>query len=159
MITPLYAGFIDRYGDQIAPEHRIVCERLVGVASTATWPPKRPPDRIQGLMHGDYRLDNMLFGAAGADRPLTVVDWQTVSWGPALTDLSYFLGCALPAQDRREHYDALLRAYHEALGPEAPLTPRRRRRRCSPTELLRRDDGDRLLDAGGAHRARRPRCS
>ena len=30
MITPLYAGFVDRYGDQIAPNHRLVCERLVG---------------------------------------------------------------------------------------------------------------------------------
>ncbi len=75
-----------------------------------------------GLVHGDYRLDNMLFGTDGADRPLTVVDWQTVSWGPALTDLSYFLGTALPAPQRREHYDALLRAYHEALGPGAPLS-------------------------------------
>ncbi|HTX97876.1 MAG TPA: phosphotransferase [Mycobacterium sp.] len=74
------------------------------------------------LVHGDYRLDNMLFGAAGADRALTVVDWQTVSWGPALTDLSYFLGCALSTPERREHYDALLRAYHQALGPAAPLS-------------------------------------
>ena len=64
----------------------------------------------------------MLFGTAGADRALTVVDWQTVTWGPAMTDLAYFLGCALPTQDRRAHYDALLRAYHEALGPEAPIT-------------------------------------
>lgn len=42
--------------------------------------------------------------------------------GPALTDLAYFLGCALPVADRREHYDALLRAYHKALGGNAPLT-------------------------------------
>ena len=76
-------------------------------------------DAIQGLVHGDYRLDNMLFGLEGADRALTVVDWQTVSWGPALTDLAYYLGCALPTQDRRAHYDELLRAYHEALGPQA----------------------------------------
>ncbi len=53
-------------------------------------------DRTQGLVHGDYRLDNMLFGRPGADRPLTVVDWQTVTWGPAFTDVAYFLGCALP---------------------------------------------------------------
>ncbi|HUH70453.1 MAG TPA: phosphotransferase [Mycobacterium sp.] len=125
MITPLYAGFIDRYGDQIAPEHRLVCERLVAafdgylaLEKEGEW----GPGRIQGLVHGDYRLDNMLFGTAGADRALTVVDWQTVSWGPALTDLSYFLGCALPTQGRREHYDALLRAYHEALGPQPPIT-------------------------------------
>lgn len=126
MITPLYVGFVDRYGDRIAPEHRVVCERLVaafdGYLALEEQDAAQASERIQGLVHGDYRLDNMLFGTAGADRALTVVDWQTVSWGPALTDLSYFLGCALPTQDRREHYDALLRAYHEALGPDAPIT-------------------------------------
>jgi hypothetical protein len=30
LIATLYAGFLDRYGDRIAPEHREVCERLVG---------------------------------------------------------------------------------------------------------------------------------
>jgi Ecdysteroid kinase-like family len=73
-------------------------------------------------VHGDYRLDNMLFGEAGAERPLTVVDWQTVSWGPARTDASCFLGGALPANERREHYDVLLGAYHSALGADSPLT-------------------------------------
>ncbi len=122
-IASLYAGFIDRYGDQIAPEHRIVCERLVGAFDgyLAQEREASGPGRIEGLVHGDYRLDNMLFGTADADRALTVVDWQTVSWGPALTDLSYFLGCALPTQDRRDHYDELLRAYHGELGPDAPI--------------------------------------
>ena len=121
LITALHAGFVDRYGDQIAPQHRMVCERLVGgfdeyLADEAV------AGRIHGLVHGDYRLDNMLFGAAGADRPLTVVDWQTVTWGPATTDLAYFLGCALPVTDRRTHYEALLDAYHAALGPDAPIS-------------------------------------
>lgn len=118
MISNLYTGFIDRYGDQIAPQRRTVCERLVaafdGYLGAQTG--------IHGLVHGDYRLDNLLFGTAEADRALTVVDWQTVSWGPALTDLAYFLGCALATPDRRAHYDALLRAYHQALGPQAPIT-------------------------------------
>ena len=55
----------------------------------------------------------MLFGEDGADRPLTVVDWQTVTWGPA-TDrrrrTSSVAHC--PCDRRREHYDELLRAYH-----------------------------------------------
>ena len=119
MIAALYAGFTDRYGPQIAPEHRMVCERLVAAFDGYLAAESGQP---QGLMHGDYRLDNLLFGAAGADRALTVVDWQTVAWGPAMTDLSYFLGTALPAQQRRDHYDALLRSYHEALGPGAPVT-------------------------------------
>ncbi|MBX5485265.1 MAG: phosphotransferase [Mycolicibacterium hassiacum] len=121
LITQLYAGFVERYGDRIAPAHRVVCERLVAVFD-AYLAAERAEGRVMGLVHGDYRLDNMLFGQAGADRPLTVVDWQTVTWGPALTDAAYFLGTALPAELRRAHYDALLRAYHEALGPDAPLT-------------------------------------
>ena len=118
MLAALYAGFLDRYGDQIAPRHRMVCERLVAAFDGY----QALDDQAQGLVHGDYRLDNLLFGAADADRPLTVVDWQTVARGPAMTDLSYFLGIALPAPQRREHYDALLRSYHETLGPGAPVT-------------------------------------
>jgi Ecdysteroid kinase-like family len=121
LIGALYAGFVDRYGDQIAPQHRMVCERLVG-GFDGYLAEEAAADRIHGLVHGDYRLDNMLFGADGAARPLTVVDWQTVTWAPAMTDLAYFLGCALPAEDRRAHYDALLDAYHRALGPDAPIT-------------------------------------
>ena len=44
-------------------------------------------------MHGDYRLDNLLFGEDGT---VTVLDWQTVSWGPPLVDASYFIGGCLP---------------------------------------------------------------
>lgn len=121
LMAALYAGFVDRYRDEVAPEHREVCERLVSgfdeyLADEAA------SGRPQGLVHGDFRLDNMLFGEDGADRPLTVVDWQTVTWGPAMTDVAYFLGCALPATRRREHGEALLRAYHDALGPDAPVS-------------------------------------
>jgi hypothetical protein len=115
LIAALYSRFVDRYGNDITPAHREVCERLVGgfedyLAQEAA------PDRLRGLVHGDYRLDNMLFGQPGAERELTVVDWQTVTWGPAMTDAAYFLGCALADDVRRDNYDALLGAYHDALG-------------------------------------------
>jgi hypothetical protein len=92
-----------------------VCERLVG-GFDGYLAREAAPDRLRGLVHGDYRLDNMLFGLRGADRALTVVDWQTVTWGPAMTDVAYFLGCALADDVRRDNYDALLGAYHDALG-------------------------------------------
>jgi len=119
LIGQLYAGFSERYADRIAPEHRVVCERLVASFDAYL---AAEAERLHGLVHGDYRLDNMLFGQAGAERPLTVVDWQTVTWGPAMTDVAYFLGCALPEQLRRDHYEALLRAYHGALGPNAVIS-------------------------------------
>ncbi len=69
------------------PEHVEVCERLI--PSVDGWyADRRPP---LGLVHGDYRLDNLLFGRGGCH----VVDWQTVGWGPALLDASYFLGNGL----------------------------------------------------------------
>jgi hypothetical protein len=121
LIAQLYAGFAERYAETIAPEHRAVCERLVA-GFDAYLEAESAPDRVMGLVHGDYRLDNMLFGQPGADRPLTVVDWQTVTWGPAMTDVAYFLGCALPVQVRRDHYDALLTAYHQALGDDPSIS-------------------------------------
>lgn len=121
LIGQLWAGFAQRYGDRISDEHRRVCERLVASFDDYS-AAEGAPDRPHGLVHGDYRLDNMLFGQAGADRPLTVVDWQTVVWGPAMTDVAYFLGCALTDDVRRDNYDALLRAYHEALGADAAVT-------------------------------------
>lgn len=121
LLSGLYAAFTDRYGQSMTDEQRLVCDRLVAGFDdylTAEGAPERP----QGLVHGDYRLDNMLFGQAGAARAVTVVDWQTVTWGPALTDLAYFLGCALPVAVRREQHDALLRAYHGALGADPVLS-------------------------------------
>jgi Ecdysteroid kinase-like family len=118
LFAQLYAGFIERYGGRIAARHKVVCDRLVAAFDAYLTAEQGP----SGLVHGDYRLDNLLFGMPGADRPLTVVDWQTVTWGAAMTDLSYFLGCALPVEVRRAHADELLVAYHDALGPTAWLT-------------------------------------
>ncbi len=154
LIGQLYAGFYERYRDQIAPEHREVCERLVA-SFDAYVAGEAEPQRAHGLVHGDYRLDNMLFGEPGADRPLTVVDWQTVTWGPAMTDVAYFLGCALPD----EHAPRPLRRAAARLPrrprPERADQPGRRARRGAAAELLRGDDGDRLLDARRTNRPRR----
>lgn len=121
LITQLYAGFAERYGEAIRPEQRLVCQRLVD-SFDAYLAEEAAAERTHGLVHGDYRLDNMLFGRPGSLRDLTVVDWQTVTWGPAMTDVAYFLGCALPIEDRRAHYDELLAAYHQGLGDNPPVT-------------------------------------
>jgi aminoglycoside phosphotransferase (APT) family kinase protein len=119
LLAQLYAGFTERYGDRITPRHRMVCDRFVAGFDAYL---EVAADGPQGLVHGDYRLDNLLFGGDGADRALTVVDWQTVTWGAAMTDLAYFLGCALTVPDRRACADTLLAAYHDALGAGVALT-------------------------------------
>ncbi|HEY2719379.1 MAG TPA: phosphotransferase [Solirubrobacteraceae bacterium] len=111
LVAQLLPGFLERYGERIAPEHRALCERFV--ARLDPWLADRHGP--QGLVHGDFRLDNLLFGEPGASKQLTVVDWQTVGWGGAVADAAYFLGGSLQVADRREHERALLGEYHEAL--------------------------------------------
>jgi hypothetical protein len=67
-------------------------------------------DRVS-LIHGDYRLDNLLFAG---DEP-TAVDWQTLELGLPGRDLGYFLGTALPPEQRRAQEQALVAAYHQRL--------------------------------------------
>ena len=107
VLSGLLNPFFERYGERISPAHREVCERFVEVVDA--WDADRRPPL--GLVHGDFRLDNLLFHGDGC----TVVDWQTVSCGPAVTDAAYFLGNGLTVADRREHEEELLRAYHEGL--------------------------------------------
>jgi len=111
VMTPLLGAFLERYAERISPEHQEVCRRFI--ASLDGWvADRRPP---LGLVHGDYRLDNMLFGATEAPRQFIVVDWQTVNWGAAMTDVSYFLGASLRLADRRACEETLVREYFEQL--------------------------------------------
>jgi hypothetical protein len=111
IVGQLLVGFIERYDARLAPEHRGVVDRFV--ARLDPWLADRR--RPFSIVHGDYRLDNLLFGEPGSPKPLTVVDWQTVSWGPPLLDASYFLGGGLAVADRRAAEEALVREYHESL--------------------------------------------
>jgi aminoglycoside phosphotransferase (APT) family kinase protein len=49
-----------------------------------------PPEGAAGIVHGDYRLDNVLVGAED-DRVHAVVDWEMATLGDPLTDLALML--------------------------------------------------------------------
>lgn len=65
------------------------------------------------LMHGDYRLDNLLFDP---DRSrVTVVDWQTLGIGLPARDLAYFTATSLDPELRPQIERGLVDDYHRAL--------------------------------------------
>jgi len=111
LLVSLFPGFLERYGSRLEPEYLGVAEQLR--SGLDTWMRTREPPFV--VQHGDYRLDNMLFGTAEGGYPLAVVDWQTVVWGPPLADASYFLGAGLLSDERQRHERALLRLYYDAL--------------------------------------------
>jgi phosphotransferase family enzyme len=100
---------IDRLGAKILPEDQ---ETLVAAMSLVTPWLTAEPTRY-ALMHGDYRLDNMLFDP---DRTaITVVDWQTVGIGLPGRDLAYFTGTSLEPSVRSEIECDLVERYHRSL--------------------------------------------
>lgn len=110
-ITALYPRaqeiFRERYADQLEPEFMQLCEELAELNASRF-------DRAQTtqcLIHGDFRLDNMLFDIAGGAEPIAVLDWQTVALGNGLTDIGYFLGTGIGDPLRRAHEAELLDLY------------------------------------------------
>lgn len=65
------------------------------------------------LLHGDYRLDNLLFDP-GRTR-VSVVDWQTLGIGLPARDLAYFTATSLDSQLRASIERSLVDDYHQAL--------------------------------------------
>jgi hypothetical protein len=111
MVSSLLPGFLERYADELTPEYQEVCrifaEHIPAYVSLRGEGPRT-------ATHGDFRLDNFLFHPGDA-HPV-VVDWQTAVWAGAASDVAYFVGGCLTAEDRRAHQDGLLAHYHDALG-------------------------------------------
>ncbi|EHI14916.1 phosphotransferase family protein [Mycolicibacterium thermoresistibile] len=100
---------IDKLGPRMRPEDRETT--LTAMSMVTAW--LRTEKSRFALMHGDYRLDNMLFDP---DRTrVTVVDWQTMGAGLPARDLSYFLGTSLLPEVRSEVERDLVEVYHRAL--------------------------------------------
>ena len=80
-------------------------------AAVEAWAVLRPEPF--SVIHGDYRLDNLMFGADADD--VVAVDWQTLEVAPPTRDLAYFLGTSLSVEDRRAREEALVALYHAEL--------------------------------------------
>jgi aminoglycoside/choline kinase family phosphotransferase len=67
------------------------------------------------LLHGDYRLDNLLFSRGETGDPVIAVDWQVMSVGLPLRDVTLLVAAGLPTEDRRAGEQAIVDAYHARL--------------------------------------------
>lgn len=110
-VRALYPGaqaiFRERYADSLEPQFMALCEDLC--AAIEHWYSRETP--VKCLIHGDFRLDNMLFDIHAGAESIAVLDWQTVAVGNGLTDIGYFLGTGIGDDLRRAHEDQLLDLY------------------------------------------------
>ncbi len=67
------------------------------------------------LVHGDFRMANLLYGVAEHHHPLVIIDWQGPLLGRGLCDVALFLGQSVQTEIRRHHERALLNRYLDGL--------------------------------------------
>ncbi|MGH9172576.1 MAG: phosphotransferase [Acidimicrobiales bacterium] len=111
VLPGFWQGFVERYSERIGDEVRQIGDALVANTDAVLAPSSDPLT----VVHGDYRLDNLLFGGPGAAAPIAVVDWQLVAHGSAMQDVAYFVGASFSPGDRRAVEDALVRRYYDRL--------------------------------------------
>jgi len=110
MMPVLWTGFQERYGAALEDDVLTAGAALFGNLERYFVPTKAPTT----IVHGDFRLDNLLVVPA-TSRLRGVVDWQTCTVGAGLSDVAYFIGAGLVPEVRREAEPALVRRYHEDL--------------------------------------------
>ncbi len=111
MLPMVIAAFRDRYDGQLEPEYMALLGRLPATLAAMQADRSSPLT----LQHGDFRLDNILFDIQGGTRRMGTLDWQTLTLGPAVTDVAYFLSAGLAPDLRRQNERQLLAGYHAEL--------------------------------------------
>lgn len=97
LLSSCWPRFLERYGDRLDDVARRIGESFVADPGTYFDVPRSPLT----VVHGDFRLDNLLFDPAGGRT--AVVDFQTAVLGLGATDLAYLVGGSLPTEVRRQH--------------------------------------------------------
>jgi aminoglycoside phosphotransferase (APT) family kinase protein len=107
----LHKRFLDRSGERLSSDAIHVIERFDAVVRPWLSAEELP----RTLMHGDYRVENLIFGQDSRARPVTVLDWQNLGIGPGASDVAYLIGGSLPTETRRDNEAELARLYLDAL--------------------------------------------
>nr|WP_280277049.1 phosphotransferase [Nocardia wallacei] len=108
VLAPMTDAFRDRFADRLSALELAALDWLV--ATAGDW--LVTPVRHFALLHGDLRVDNVMFGPDGS---VTFIDWQAITPGQPLRDIGFLLATSLPIADRRAHERAIVADYHAAL--------------------------------------------
>lgn len=111
LFPQLYLGFRERYATRLAPD---VLDLGAGIVEQLDAYLSRQV-AARTIVHGDLRIDNILFAPDG--NACWLIDWQTLGRGSGATDLAYLVGTSIAdpferaAADRPafDHWIAALR--------------------------------------------------
>ena len=70
------------------------------------------------LCHGDYRMENLLYGVKSDHHPIAIIDWQGPLIARGIVDVALFLAQSTKAEVRQAHERDLLARYVEGLAAQ-----------------------------------------
>lgn len=100
-------GFCARFSNVLSNETVRACLRYAQRVEVY----RALPRKAKTIAHYDFRPDNMMFASPQGGRPVSVLDWQTLSYAAGADDLAYFLAGALPPETLERHESELLERY------------------------------------------------
>ncbi len=68
------------------------------------------------LLHGDFRMENVLFGTRADHAPVVIIDWQGPLLGKGMVDVALMLAQSTQSDVRSAHERALIARYVRELG-------------------------------------------
>lgn len=118
-LSTRWPGFVEHASDTVQPEALKAAERLVGhmaevfaqfMTGTVT------------IVHGDFRIDNVLFDLPPEPvRPL-IIDWQAIAVGQGVFDAAQLIALSLEPATRRHAERDLLDRYARGVEAESGVT-------------------------------------
>jgi hypothetical protein len=102
---------VEMFPEAMPDEIRAVKERFVAAVPELHRMVGRLP---QTVIHGDLRLDNMMFGDTPDLRPVVLLDW-TLTKTSGLHDVAYLVSQNVDLEERRAHEAEIIEHYHRGL--------------------------------------------
>lgn len=75
----------------------------------------KPLNLPRSITHNDFRPDNFLFGTDPAGKPISIVDWQTMSFHYGPLDIAFLIGGGSEGEARHKSEQQLIPEYHAML--------------------------------------------
>jgi aminoglycoside phosphotransferase (APT) family kinase protein len=89
--VPRWLGQLERYKTRSLPD----------VDEAGTWlGAHTPPMQAPAVIHGDYKLDNVMFAPRSPAELVAVVDWEQSTIGDPLVDLGWMIGLWIESGER-----------------------------------------------------------
>jgi len=100
------------FGDVISPELKANKDKFIErLPKMQEWIASHP----HTLVHGDWRMDNLMFGTKPGQSPLAIIDWQGTLRSKGIQDLAYLLSHNMEVVIRRNNERELVALWHSEL--------------------------------------------